>query len=335
MPTNEHMAILVTGGAGYIGSVTVDALVARAERPIVLDNLVYGHREAVDADVPFYKGDIGDRELVAELIRTYSIDECIHFSAYAYVGESVTDPAKYYQNNVAATLELLDVLREQGVRRVIFSSTCATYGEPQYTPIDENHPQQPANPYGWSKLMVERILASFDAAYGLRYAALRYFNAAGATELRGEDHTPETHLIPLALAAAAGKIPNVSIYGVDYPTPDGTAIRDYIHVADLADAHISALERLRSGAGSDVFNLGNGSGYSVLEVIDSARRVTGCDIEAAASPRRPGDPAVLVANADKARSILDWQPSRATLDEIVASAWAWHQKNPDGYQSGA
>ncbi len=325
------MAILVTGGAGYIGSVVVEDLRERGEQVVVLDNLVYGHREAVDADVLFYKGSIGDKELVREIIGKHDVSSCMHFSAYAYVGESVEQPAKYFDNNFAQTLSLLDVLVENNVSRFVFSSTCATYGEPQYTPIDEKHPQWPVNPYGWSKFMVERALESYDAAYGLKYIALRYFNACGATAKHGEHHDPETHLIPLILAAAAGKRPNISVFGSDYPTPDGTAIRDYVHVSDLSSAHVLALEHLRGGGNSEAINLGNGSGYSVREVIESARLVTGRKIEENAAPRRAGDPSRLVANAAKASEVLGWKPKFPQIDTIVESAWAWHQANPNGY----
>lgn len=326
------MSILVTGGAGYIGSVTVEALRGREQKVVVVDNLVYGHRNAVDPSVPFYEGDIGDKELVSRVIAEHSVTACLHFSAYAYVGESVQQPQKYFQNNVRQTLDLLDVLLEHDVKQFIFSSTCATFGEPQYTPIDEQHPQKPTNPYGWSKLMIERVLEAYSAAYGLRYVALRYFNASGATATRGEDHFPETHLIPLVLFAALGKLSHVSVFGTDYPTPDGTAIRDYIHVSDLAEAHLLALDHLDSGGGSDAFNLGNGSGFSVNEVIAAARRVTGREINMANAPRRPGDPSKLIANAEKAGRILGWQPKITGIEEIIGSAWKWHTTHPEGYE---
>lgn len=326
------MAILVTGGAGYIGSVTVAALLAGGEQPVVLDNLVYGHREAIPGEVPFYEGDIGDSDLVGKIAAEHDITACMHFSAYAYVGESVEEPSKYFNNNVVQTIALLDKLVDLGIKRFVFSSTCATYGEPQYTPIDESHPQLPTNPYGWTKLMAEQALRAYDKAYGLRFVALRYFNACGAAGDLGEDHDPETHLIPLVLAAAAGKIPEVSIFGDDYPTPDGTAVRDYIHVSDLADAHILALRYLESGGDSDVFNLGNGNGYSVNEVIEAARRVTGKPVPATVAARRAGDPSKLVADAQKARSVLGWEPRFPELESIIDSAWAWHSANPDGYR---
>lgn len=326
------MAILVTGGAGYIGSVTVEALRASGLDVVVIDNLVYGHRNAVDDSVPFYEGDIGDKELVSRIVAEHSVTACIHFSAFAYVGESVQQPQKYFQNNVRQTLDLLDVLLEHDVKQFVFSSTCATYGEPQYTPIDERHPQQPTNPYGWSKLMIERVLEAYSAAYGLRYVALRYFNASGATATRGEDHFPETHLIPLVLFAALGKLSHVSVFGTDYPTPDGTAIRDYIHVSDLAEAHLLALDHLDNGGNSDAFNLGNGSGFSVNEVIAAAQRVTGREINVANAPRRAGDPSKLIANAEKAARVLGWKPKIPGIEEIIASAWKWHTTHPEGYE---
>lgn len=325
------MAILVTGGAGYIGSVAVADLKARGECPVVIDNLVYGHREAIDPDVPFYQGTVGDTDLVGRILDEYEIDACMHFSAYAYVGESVEDPQKYFQNNFVETLNLLAVLMKRGVKKFVFSSTCATYGEPQYTPIDEKHPQSPTNPYGWTKFMIERTLESYDLAYGLKYVALRYFNACGATASCGEEHDPETHLIPLVLFAAQGKIPHISVFGDDYPTPDGTAVRDYIHVSDLSQAHLLALDHLRADKPSEFINLGNGSGYSVNEVIETARQITGKEINAVIAPRRAGDPSKLVANAAKAREILGWNPQHADLDKIIASAWGWHQENPSGF----
>jgi UDP-glucose 4-epimerase len=326
------MAIMVTGGAGYIGSVAVEDLVNRGEEVVVIDNLVYGHRPAVSDAAAFYEGDIGDRKLVSEILSKHKVDACMHFSAYAYVGESVEDPGKYFHNNFSATLSLLDVLLEHDVKRFIFSSTCATYGDPQYVPIDEKHPQWPVNPYGWSKLMVERALAAYDTAYGLKYVALRYFNASGASEKYGEDHQPETHLIPLVLFAAMGKIPQVSIFGNDYPTPDGTAVRDYIHISDLSQAHLLALDYLRNGGQSEFINLGNGNGYSVREVIESARKVTGKQIEAKDAPRRAGDPPQLVGDSAKARKVLGWNPQFPELEKIIESAWRWHQKHPEGYK---
>ena len=323
--------ILVTGGAGYIGSVTVELLRARGERVVVLDNLSRGHRAAVTPEVPFYRGDVGDRGLVARIVAEHGVDACLHFAAFAYVGESVAEPARYFENNVAQGIALLDALLGAGVRRLVFSSTCATYGEPQRLPIDEGHPQQPTNPYGWSKLFLERILESYDRAYGLRHVALRYFNACGATERRGERHDPETHLIPNVLAAARGELAAVPVFGDNYPTPDGTAIRDYIHVADLGAAHILALDYLRAGGGSERVNLGNGHGYSVLEVIEAARQVTGRPIAVKVAPPRPGDPSRLVADAGKARALLGWRPARPDLATIIGSDWEWRMKHPSGY----
>jgi UDP-glucose 4-epimerase len=325
------MSTLVTGGAGYIGSVMVDQLLERGEPVVVLDDLSRGHREAVDSSVPFYEGRTGDRDLVRRICGEHKVDACVHFAAYAYVGESVTDPARYFENNVTQGLGLLDALVDAGVRKFVFSSTCATYGEPVRVPIDENHPQQPTNPYGWSKLFMEKILDSYDTAYGLKYVALRYFNASGATERRGEHHAPETHLIPNVLLAAMGRLGHVSVFGGDYPTPDGTAIRDYIHVTDLCSAHTLALEHLRGGGSSERINLGNGQGYSVMEVIEAARRVTGLPIEARIEPARPGDPSRLVADAGKAARVLGWRTQYADLEQILRTAWDWHQRHPNGY----
>ena len=322
--------ILVTGGAGYIGSVTVELLRARGEQVVVLDNLSRGWHPAVPRDVPFYNGNIGDRELVARITNEHQIEACIHFAAFAFVGESVAEPVRYFENNVEQGVALLGTLLKAGVRRAVFSSTCATYGEPQQIPIPETHPQQPTNPYGWSKLFLERILASYNSAYELRYIALRYFNAAGATERLGEHHQPETHLIPNVLLSAQGKRP-VSVFGNDYPTLDGTAIRDYVHVADLGTAHIQALDYLRTGGASECINLGSGQGYSVLEVIETARQVTGQPIAVNIEPRRPGDPSHLVANADKAHAVLGWKPAHPELASIIRSDWEWRMKHPDGY----
>ncbi|MEP6787185.1 MAG: UDP-glucose 4-epimerase GalE [Acidobacteriota bacterium] len=325
------MAILVTGGAGYIGSVAVEDLLRKNESVVVIDNLVYGHRSAVDKDVPFYDGNIGDKDLVKRIVTKHDITACMHFSAYAYVGESVETPQKYFENNFTQTLSLLDVLIENGVKKFVFSSTCATYGEPQYSPIDEDHPQWPTNPYGWSKFMVERSLEAYDLAYDLKFVALRYFNASGATPTRGEHHDPETHLIPLVLSAAQGKFPFVSVFGNDYPTPDGTAIRDYIHISDLSSAHLLALDHLNAGKPSEFINLGSENGYSVMEVIETARRVTGSPVAVKIAPRRAGDPTRLVANAAKAKDVLGWDPQFPDLEKIIESAWAWHQTNPEGY----
>ena len=325
------MAILVTGGAGYIGSVMVEQLVEAGEGVVVLDDVSRGHRGALAESVPFYEGKVGDRALVERICREHGVDACIHFAALAYVGESVTDPGRYFENNSAQGLGLLDGLLAAGVKRVVFSSTCATYGEPVRVPIDETHPQAPVNPYGWSKLFMEKILSSYDHAHGLRFVALRYFNAAGATPRLGEHHLPETHLIPNVLRAAAGKLPFVSVFGGEYPTPDGTCVRDYIHVTDLCSAHTLALEHLRRGGASDFINLGNGHGYSVMEVIETARRVTGREIEVRVEPARAGDPARLVADATKAREVLGWRTQYPELEAIVRTAWEWHEAHPEGY----
>jgi UDP-glucose 4-epimerase len=318
--------ILVTGGAGYIGSVTAELLRARGEGVVILDNLDRGHRDAVAPEVPFYQGSIGDRDLVERIAKEHDLEACIHFAALAYVGESVTDPARYFNNNVEQGIALLNTLVKAGVRRLVFSSTCATYGEPQQVPISEDHPQNPTNPYGWSKFMMERVMESYDHAYGLRFVALRYFNAGGATQERGELHEPETHLLPCVLAAALGQIPALSVFGDDYPTPDGTAIRDYVHVADLGAAHMLALDHLRAGGQSEYINLGNGQGYSVMEVIEAARQITGHPIPVKIEPRRAGDPSRLVADANRARQVLKWQPAYPDLASIIRSDWEWRIK---------
>ena len=320
------MNILVTGGAGYIGSHACKALAAAGYTPISVDNLVYGHRWAVRWG-PLEVGDIGDRAFIDGVLERYRPSAVLHFAAYAYVGESVEHPGKYYRNNVAGSLTLIEALRDQAIDKLIFSSTCATYGVPEQVPIPEQHPQRPINPYGSSKLMIEQILRDFDCAHGLRSIALRYFNAAGAdpdAEV-GEAHDPETHLIPLVLDAAAGARPSITVYGDDYETPDGTCIRDYIHVTDLADAHVRALQALEQGAASTAYNLGNGRGFSVREVIERAAAITGCPVPVEIGPRRPGDPPRLVGDAERIRSELGWQPSYADLDSIIATAWRWHQ----------
>jgi len=332
--SQDQPTVLVTGGAGYIGSHAVLALQQAGYNPIVLDNLVYGHRELVDEvlKVELIEGDTNDRALLDRLFAGRPIDAVMHFAAYAYVGESVTTPDKYYRNNVVGTLTLLEAMKEAGIDKFVFSSTCATYGVPETIPIPEDHPQNPINPYGMTKLMVEHILSDFDKAYNLRSVRFRYFNAAGAHPegLLGEDHDPETHLIPLTLFAALGKRHSISIFGTDYPTPDGTCIRDYIHVLDLATAHVLGLKYLLQGGKTEAFNLGNGSGFSVREVIDTAREVTGREIKAVECDRRPGDPPSLVGTAEKARQILGWNPQHSELREIMTHAWRWHQKRHGG-----
>jgi len=327
------MAILVAGGAGYIGSVTVELLRAAGERVVVLDNLVRGHRPALDADIPFYEGNIGDRALLARIAAEHQLESCIHFAALAYVGESVQEPARYYENNVEQGVAMMSALLHAGVRRVVFSSTAATYGDAKHHPIPENEPQWPVNPYGWSKLFMEQLLHSFDVAYGLKFVSLRYFNAAGATEKCGEHHEPESHLIPNILLAAEKEPPEVAVFGNNYPTPDGTAIRDYVHVLDLADAHIRALGHLRRGGASDFLNLGTGHGYSVMEVVAAARKVTGREIRVRVEPPRAGDPPRLVADPAKSQAVLGWIPTKSDLRSIIESAWRWHQRHPRGYDS--
>lgn len=322
------MTILVTGGAGYIGSHTVKLLLSKGYDILVFDNLVYGHRDIVEKlGVKFIEGDLCDRTLLEKVFRENYIEAVIHFAAYAYVGESMENPAKYYRNNVVYTLNLLEAMEKAGVRKIVFSSTCATYGIPDEVPIPETHPQNPINPYGYTKLVVERMLQDFQRAYGWEYVAFRYFNAAGADSegLIGEDHDPEPHLIPLVLYAALGKRDSVSILGDDYPTPDGTCIRDYIHVEDLGEAHFLGLEYLLNGGKSEVFNLGNGNGFSVKEVINTAKKVTQKDFTVKNAPRRPGDPPMLVGSGEKARKILNWQPKYADIETIITHAWRWHQ----------
>jgi UDP-glucose-4-epimerase GalE len=323
--------ILVTGGAGYIGSHAAKALARAGYQPVTYDNLGRGHREAVKWG-PLVVGELADRALLVETLRREKIEAVMHFAAFAYVGESVSEPELYFRNNVAASLTLLEAMGEAGVGRMVFSSTCATYGLPDTMPIAEDTPQRPVNPYGESKLMIERMLRWIGEARGLRWTALRYFNAAGADpdgEI-GESHDPETHLIPLVLAAAQGKRAAIDIFGTDYKTPDGTAIRDYIHVYDLADAHVRALDYLGKGGASVALNLGTGTGHSVRAVIDAAERVTGRAIARREAARRAGDPPSLVADPRQARAVLGWQPQLSGLDDILASAWRWHMRN-DGH----
>lgn len=320
------MAVLVCGGAGYIGSHVNKQLHREGYETVVFDNLVYGHKEAVKWG-HFEKGDLSNVEDIERVFSKYRIDAVFHFAAWAYVGESVADPGKYYYNNVACTLNLLNVMRKHGCNKIIFSSTCATYGEPGHVPITEDMPQNPINPYGASKLMAERILGDYDRAYGLQFVALRYFNAAGADpegEI-GESHDPETHLIPLVLDAAGGRRKNIKVFGTDYDTPDGSCIRDYIHVHDLATAHLLALHYLEEGKGSDFFNLGNTLGTSVFEVIDTVRRISGREFDVILADRRPGDPARLVGSSEKARRLLGWEPVHEEIGTIVEHAWRWHE----------
>lgn len=317
--------ILVIGGAGYIGSHMVRMLAKQGYNPVVFDNLSKGHREAV-ANYPFELGDLGDKARLTEVFKKYGIEAVMHFAAFAEVGESVKEPSKYYHNNVAKVLDLLDALVENDIKYFVFSSTAATFGEPIRPKIDESHPQNPINPYGNTKLMVEKILADFDTAYGLKATALRYFNASGADDSGeiGESHNPETHLIPIVLQSAAGKRASIKMFGTDYPTPDGTCVRDYVHVNDLARAHILALEKMFKDNVSERFNLGSGNGFSVAEIVKEAKRITGIDFTVEKAPRRDGDPAVLVADSAKAERILGWKP-QYNLTRIIETAWNWEQ----------
>jgi UDP-glucose 4-epimerase len=319
--------ILVTGGAGYIGSVCVEDLLNRGHDVAVFDNLTEGHKNAIDRRAKFVQGDLADKPAVSELIRTERPEAVMHFAANALVGESMQNPHKYFYNNVSCGLNLLHAMVENDVKRFVFSSTCATYGIPETVPIDELAPQSPVNPYGESKLIFEKILRWFDQIHGVIFASLRYFNAAGATEAFGEDHRIETHLIPCVLQVPLGKREHAQVFGTDYPTPDGSCIRDYIHVTDLAQAHALALEVKKS----DFFNLGIGGGVSVVEVIDACKKVTGKDIPVVKQPRRPGDPPRLIASAGKAHEVLGWRPQFDRIEDIVSSAWSWHVRHPKGY----
>ena len=321
------MKILVTGGAGYIGSVCVEDLLNRGHNVTVFDNLTEGHKKAIDRRANFVQGDLADKAALADLMRTAEPEAVMHFAANALVGESMQNPYKYFYNNVSCGLNLLHAMVEHGVKRFVFSSTCATYGIPETVPIDELVPQKPVNPYGESKLIFEKILRWFDEIHGVTFASLRYFNAAGATEAFGEDHRIETHLIPCVLQVSLGKREHAQIFGTDYPTPDGSCIRDYIHVTDLAQAHALALEVKKS----DFFNLGIGGGVSVLEVIDACEKVTGKDIPVVKQSRRPGDPPRLIASAGKAQEVLGWRPQFGRIEDIVSSAWSWHVRHPNGY----
>ena len=325
--------ILVAGGAGYIGSHMVALLVKRGYEVVVADNLRTGHWQAVKGARKMYVGDLRDGAFLHQIFTENKIDGVINFAAFSLVGESVTNPLKYYGNNVEGAVSLLSAMQAHGVDKIVFSSTAAAYGEPEKQPIEEGDRTEPTNPYGATKLAIENMLKWCDCAYNIRYVALRYFNAAGSdTEAGiGEDHNPESHLIPLVMKTALGQRDHIGIFGEDYPTPDGTCVRDYIHVKDLAEAHLLALEYLERGGGSDVFNLGNGTGYSVREIIETARRITGKEIKAVVEPRRGGDPSVLIASNKKAAEVLGWKPVLG-LDQIISDAWAWHSGHPNGYE---
>lgn len=323
------MAILVTGGAGYVGSIVAYELIKQGYHVVILDNLCQGHREAVPQGAEFYYGDICQPECLDFVFSKHKVEAVMHMAAETIVSRSVTDPASYFRNNVCGGMNLLEAMLRHDVTKIIFSSSAAVYGEPEEVPIPEDHPTRPLNSYGESKLMFERILDWFGRAYGIRHISLRYFNASGAADDLGEDHRPETHLIPNVLRAALEDRP-VPIYGTDYPTPDGSCLRDYVHVIDIAQAHILALERLNELSGR-VYNLGNSKGYSVLEVIAAAERVTGKEIQIDVQPRRPGDPAVLIASAERAREELGWKPQFSTIEEIIETAWSWLRRHPKGY----
>ncbi len=321
------MKIFVVGGAGYIGSVCTELLLDEGHEVAIFDNLIEGHRRAVDSRVNFIRGELADRAQIEAALTSTRPDAVMHFAAYALVPESMRDPSKYFRNNISNGLNLLDAMLKTGVRRIIFSSTCAIFGPPDRVPIDESAVPRPISPYGESKLAFEKILRWYDEIHGFKFVSLRYFNAAGATENFGEDHRPETHLIPTVLKVALGQKPNLEIYGTDYETPDGTCIRDYIHIVDLAHAHILAL----GAAASGFYNLGTGGGSSVQEVIAACRKITGRKIEVIEKPRRPGDPPRLIASSEKIKKELGWRPQFQSLDAIIESAWAWHQKFPSGY----
>lgn len=327
------MTVLILGGAGYIGSHTAYELIDKGEDVVIADNLQTGYIKAVHPKARFYKGDIRDKSFLDDLLKKEKIDAVIHFAANSLVGESMTEPLKYYDNNLYGTMVLLKSMVENGIDKIVFSSTAATYGEPENIPILESDRTEPTNTYGETKLSMEKMFKWVSKAHNLRYVSLRYFNACGAhvSGEIGEAHNPESHLIPIILQVPNGKRETVSIFGDDYPTKDGTCIRDYIHVTDLAQAHILAVEYLRKGNPSDIFNLGNGIGFSVNEVIDTARKVTGHPIPAVVSPRRAGDPAQLIASSEKAKSVLGWKPEHADLEEIIATAWKWHKNHPDGF----
>lgn len=329
------MTVMVLGGAGYIGSHMVDRLVAAGkEKVVVVDSLVTGHRAAVNPAAKFYQGDLADQEFMRGVFRENpDIDAVIHFAAFSLVAESMKEPLKYFDNNTAGMVKLLEVMKEFGVKKIVFSSTAATYGIPEKMPIREDDPQKPINPYGESKLMMEKIMRWCDQAYGIKFVALRYFNVAGAKPdgSIGEDHGPETHLLPIVLQVAQGKRDKLMIFGDDYNTPDGTNVRDYVHPFDLADAHILAVDYLRAGNESNAFNLGSSTGFSNLQILEAARKVTGKEIPAEMAPRRPGDPDTLIAASDKARTVLGWKPQFDNIDKIIETAWAWHSTHLNGY----
>lgn len=329
------MATLVLGGAGYIGSHTVDRLIEKGEKTIVVDSLVTGHRQAVNKDAKFYQGDIADKDFMRQVFKENSdIDAVIHFAAYSLVAESMKKPLKYFDNNTAGMVKLLEVMNEFSIDKIVFSSTAATYGIPEEVPIKETTPQNPINPYGESKLMMEKIMRWADKAYGIKFVPLRYFNVAGAKPdgSIGEDHMPETHLLPIVLQVAMGKRDKLQIFGDDYNTPDGTNIRDYVHPLDLADAHILAVDYLKAGNPSTAFNLGSSTGFSNREILEAARKVTNKEIPAEIAPRRGGDPDVLVASSTKAREVLGWKPQFDDIIKIIETAWKWHTLHPEGYQ---
>ena len=327
------MSILVCGGAGYIGSHTVHQLVEKGEDVVIVDNLQTGHMGAVNPKAKFYKGDIREAEVLDRIFTENKIDAVVHFAANSLVGESMTDPLKYFSNNVSGMQVLLEAMVRHGIDKIVFSSTAATYGEPERIPIMEDDRTEPTNPYGQSKLIMEKMMKWVSLANGIRYVSLRYFNAAGAIEdgSIGEDHNPETHLIPLILQVPLGKREHITIFGDDYPTPDGTCLRDYIHVLDLADAHVLAVDYLRKGGESNIFNLGNGQGFSVKEMIEAAEEATGHDIKVEIGQRRAGDPAQLIASSEKARSVLGWKPRFTDVRAVIGTAWKWHQQHPEGY----
>ncbi len=328
------MSILVCGGAGYIGSHTVHQLVEKGEDVVIVDNLQTGHMCAVNPKAKFYKGDIREAEVLDRIFTENKIDAVVHFAANSLVGESMTNPLKYFNNNVYGMQVLLEAMVRHGIDKIVFSSTAATYGEPERIPIMEDDRTEPTNPYGQSKLIMEKMMKWVSLANGIRYVSLRYFNAAGAIEdgSIGEDHSPETHLIPLILQVPLGKRDHITVFGEDYPTPDGTCLRDYIHVLDLADAHVLAIDYLRRGGESNIFNLGNGQGFSVKEMIEAAREATGLDIKVEIGERRAGDPAQLIASSEKARKVLGWQPKFTDVKAVIGTAWKWHQQHPERYQ---